>query len=46
MKGPEYITSITLLRSPAEFTMISAYKVFFHLVSLWGLIQQADSETT
>lgn len=33
-------------QNPAEFTMICAPKVFFHLVSLWGLIQQADSEPT
>lgn len=39
MKEAECITSITLLKSPAEFTMICAPKIFFHLVSLQGLIQ-------
>lgn len=32
-------TSIILLKSPAEFTMICASKIFFHLVSMQGLIQ-------
>lgn len=39
MKEAECITSITLLKSSAEFTMICAPKIFFHLVSLQGLIQ-------
>lgn len=39
MKEAECITSKPLLKSPAEFTMICAPKIFFHLVSMQGLIQ-------
>lgn len=39
MKEAECITSITPLKSPAEFTMICAPQIFFNLVSLQGLIQ-------